>query len=222
VFRDALLVAGKDLRIEWRSRVATTQIVPFALTMLLLFGFALDPDTGMLRAAAAGLFWLAVLLSTVLVVQRSFSLETADGARDGLRLSGMDPASIFFGKAIAIGAQLFALQVVLALGAYVLFDASTSGLMTVLGTCVVATVGLASAGAVYGALVAGGRARETLLPLLFLPVVAPVLLAAARASEAALGSYATDAGPWMSLLVAFALLYAAVGSMVFGSLLEDA
>src|SRR5205807_2909519 len=109
MLRDALLVAGKDLRIERRSRVTTNQVAPFAVVVLVLFAFALDPDRGVLTRAAAGLFWVSVLFCAVLAVQRSFSVEAADGARDGLRLSGLDPAGVFLGKAGAVAAQLVVL-----------------------------------------------------------------------------------------------------------------
>ena len=93
MWRDALLVAGKDLRIEARSRVALWQVLPFALLSLVLFAFALGPGTAApARSAAPGLFWLAVLFSTVLATQRSFAIESGEGTRDGLRLSGIDPA----------------------------------------------------------------------------------------------------------------------------------
>src|SRR5438128_9373147 len=120
VFRDAALVAGKDLRIEARSRVGLNQVVPLALLMLLLFAFALDPGPagpgstrGVLAAATPGLFWVAVLFSGVLASQRSFALEAADGNRDALRLSGLDPAGMFLGKFAAIALQLLALEGVL-------------------------------------------------------------------------------------------------------------
>src|SRR5580658_2229428 len=74
MWRDALLVAGKDLRIEARSRVALWQVLPFALLVLILCAFALGPGTSALRSAAPGLFWLAVLFSTVLTTQRSFAI----------------------------------------------------------------------------------------------------------------------------------------------------
>src|SRR5947199_2459111 len=106
VFRDAALVAGKDLRIEARSRVATNQVAPFAVMVLVLFAFALDPDRGVLSTAAPGLFWVAVLFAALLAVQRSVAVEAADFARDGLRLSGLDPAGIFLGKAAAIALEL--------------------------------------------------------------------------------------------------------------------
>ena len=108
MWRDAGLVAGKDLRIEARSRVATNQVAPFAVMVLVLFAFAIDPDRGVLSKAAPGLFWVAVLFSALLAVQRSFSIEAADSARDGLRLSGLDPAGIFLGKAAAIALELMA------------------------------------------------------------------------------------------------------------------
>ena len=221
MWRDAVLVAGKDLRIEGRSRVATNQIAPFALLVLIVFAFALDPDRGILARASAGLFWVTVLFSALLAVQRAFAVESADGVRDSLRLSGLDPAGIFLGKAAAVAAQLALLQVVLAAGVVVLYDADLGGPALLLATCAAATVGLAAAGTVYGVLAAGLRVRETLLPLLLLPVVAPVLLGATRAWEAGMGISVDDGWRWAQLLGVFAVVYVTLGVLAFGSLLEE-
>jgi heme exporter protein B len=221
VFRDAALVAGKDLRIEARSRVATNQVAPFAVLVLVLFAFALDPDRGVLARASAGLFWLAVLFSGLLAVQRAFAIESDDAARDGLRLSGLDPAGIFLGKAGAVAAQLAALEVLLAAGVVVLYDVSLKGALLLVVTCIVATAGIAAAGTVYGVLAAGLRVRETLLPLLLLPVLAPVLLGATRASEAALGQELDSGWRWVQLLTTFAVVYVTFGVLAFGPLLEE-
>jgi heme exporter protein B len=221
VWRDARLVAAKDLRIEARSRVATNQVAPFAVLVLLLFAFALDPDRGILERAAAGLFWVAVLFSALLAVQRSFSLEAHDEARDGLRLSGMDPAGVFLGKAAAVALQLLALEVLLAVGVVVLYDVPLNGAVLLVVTCLAATAGLAAAGGIYGALAAGLRVRETLLPLLLLPVVAPVLVGATRASEAALGGVPGEGWPWAELLAVFAAAYVIFGVIAFGPVLEE-
>ena len=221
MLRDAALVAGKDLRIEARSRVTANQIAPFAVLVLVLFAFALEPDRGLLTRASAGLFWLAVTFSALLAIQRSFALESADGGRDGLRLSGLDPAAIFFGKAGAIAVELLALELLLGAGVVVLYGVELQGAVLLAITCAAATLGLAAAGTVYGVLAAGVRVRETLLPLLLLPIVAPVVLAATRASEAALGQSASDGWPWVRLLGVFAVVYAAVGALAFGPLLED-
>jgi heme exporter protein B len=221
MWRDAVLVAGKDIRVELRSRVATNQILPFALLVLILFAFALDPDRGFLGQAAPGLFWVAVLFSAVLAVQRSFAIEAADHAREGLRLSGLDPAGIFLGKATAVAAQLGVLEAVLTAGVVVLYGAHLQGALLLFGTCLAATVGLAAAGTAYGVLAASLRVRETLLPLLLLPVVAPVLLGATKAWEAGLAGHPGEGAPWLRLLGVFAVVYLALGVLAFGPLLEE-
>ena len=221
MFRDAALVAGKDLRIEVRSRVALNQVVPFALLVLVLFAFALDPDRGVLQRASGGLFWLAVAFSALLAVQRSFAVETADQARDGLRLWGLDPAGVFLGKAAAVAVQLLALEAALAAGVVVLYNTDLRGAGLLVLTCLAASVGLAAAGTVYGVLAANLGTRDTLLPLLVVPVVAPVVLGATRAWEAGLAGSSGEGWPWLRLLAVFAVLYTAFGVVAFGSLLED-
>ena len=223
MWHDALLVAGKDLRIEVRSRVALNQVAPFGVLVLVLFAFALEPDRGVLVRAAAGLFWIAVLLSALLAVQRSSSLESAPGVADAQRLSGLDPAGIFLGKAAAVAVQLAVLEVVLGIGVVVLYDVEINGVLTLIATAVATTVGLAAAGTLYGVLAAGLRVRETLLPLLLLPVVAPVLIAATRASETALTGLAVEVAPaaWLRLLAVFAVIYVAFGVVAYGMLLEE-
>ncbi len=223
MFRDALLVAGKDLRVERRSLVGLQQIVPLAVLVLVVFAFALDADRGVLTRAAAGLFWVAVLFSALLAVQRSQAVEGADGVRDAVRLSALDPAGIFLGKALAVAAQLLVLELVLGVGVVLLYDVDIDGMGTLAATAVAATAGLAAAGSLYGALAAGLRVRETLLPLLLLPVVAPVLIAATRASESALTStsFEVSAGDWLGLLGVFAVVYVSFGLFAYGPLLED-
>ena len=224
MLRDAALVAGKDLRLELRSRVTTNQVAPFALLVLVLFAFALDADEAVLDRATAGLYWIAVLFAGLLATQRAFTVEAADGNRDALRLSGLEPAGIFLGKLGAVVAELLALEVVLLAGVAFLYGADLGGpaSLALLGvTCVVATVGIGAAGCLYGALAAGLRVRETLLPLLVLPVLAPVLIAASRAFEDGLGTVGVDGWAWVSLLAVFAAVYSALGLACAATLLEE-
>jgi heme exporter protein B len=223
--RVARLVAAKDLRIEWRSRVVTNQVLPFAALTMAMFAFALDSDDVLTRVAP-GLVWLACLFAVLVVVQRSFALETADGALDAMRVAGVRPDGIFLGKSLALAAQLAVLQVVLLLAAVVLYRAELvlGGLLLLVVTFVAATLGLAFVGTLYGGLAAGAKGRETLLPLLLLPVVAPVLIGATRATEAALGTNGaspSEGWPWIGLLVLFAALFGAGGMFAFGSLIDE-
>jgi heme exporter protein B len=221
MWRDALLVAGKDLRIELRSRVVAHQVAPFAVLALVLFAFALGPDRSPLARAAPGLFWLAVLFAGLLAVQRSFALEAPEGTRDGLRLSGLDPAGIFLGKVAAVSLQLLALELLLTGGVVVLFGTHLRSGEVLAAASLLGTVGLAAVGVLYGSLSAGLRVRETLLPLLVLPVAAPVLLAGTRAWQVAAGLAPRDgAGGWLGLLAVFAAVYLALGVVVYGVLQE--
>lgn len=221
LWREAAVVAGKDLRIEARARVTLGQILPFGLIVILLFAFALDPDRGVLTRVAPGLFWIAVLLATLLAVGRAFAIETHHNARDGLRMAGLDSGAIFLGKAAAIALQLAVLEVVLGVAVIVMYGVDVHGLGVVLITATAATVGLAATGTLYGVLAAGLRLRETLLPLLLLPVIAPVMLGATRAFEDGLGGVPGDAWPWVGMLGVFAVLYTTIGVMAFGALWEE-
>jgi heme exporter protein B len=235
VWRDASLVLVKDLRVEWRSRVLFNQTLPLGILILVLFAFALDPAREtVLRPASPGLFWVAVIFVGVLAAQRSAAIETADGVRDATRLSGLDPAGMFLGKAGALAVELLGLEVALGLGVAVMYPVylRASGLAVMVVTVVATTIGLAAASTIYGALVAGYQARESLLPLLIMPIVAPILIGATRALESAFATTVdrkdlmstvnpSDGWPWVGLLGVFALVYVAAGLLAYGPLLED-
>ena len=214
--RDAVLVMTKDLRLEWRSKVGIGQVLPFSLLVVLLFAFALDPERGVLDRVTSGLFWVVVLFSSVLTIERSFSVEAADGIFDALRLSGLAPAAIYAGKVAALVVQLLAIEAVLAAAVAVFYDTTFRTPVLTVGVALVATVGIAAAGAVYGAVAARLRSGTTLLPLL-----APVLIGATRGFEVALGREAGPGWPWVALLGIFAVVYLTLGALLFRPLLED-
>jgi heme exporter protein B len=168
------------------------------------------------------LFWVTVLLCAVLTVQRSFGVEAVDGFLDAVRLSGMSPAGIYLGKVAALVVQLLALEAVLAFGVAIFYDTKFIGIPLLIAVSIAATLGIAGAGAVYGALAARLRSRDTLLPLLLLPLLAPVLISATRGFEVSLEREAVTGWPWAALLGIFALVYLTLGSFLFRPLLEDA
>lgn len=224
-WRVARLVAAKDLRVERRSRVLLNQILPFAGVTMVMFAFALDASD-VLERVAPGLVWLATLFSLLVLVQRAFAIEADDGALDTLRVAGVDPVAIFWGKSMALAVQLAVLEVVLLGAAIVLYgaDVPAGGVVLLVTTLITATCGLACVGTLYGGLTAGFSGRETLLPLLVLPVVAPVLIGATRAVEAALGTGGvalSEGWPWIGLLTVFAVAFGVGGALAFGPLIEE-
>lgn len=217
----ALLIAGKDLEIEWRSRVTTARVLPFAGVLVLLFAIALDPDRGLLPRVAPGLFWLAAVLAALLAIGRSFAIERENRAGVTLLLSGVDPASMYLGKTLALTVELLVLEALVGLGMVALYDVTPREIGVLAAGAVLATAGIAAAGTLYGAVVVSDRGRESLLALLLLPVLVPVLLGATRLFETALTG-GNDADLWMGLLAVFAALYGGIGVLVFGALIEEA
>lgn len=216
------LVAGKDLLIERRSRVALTQIAPFAILVLVMFGLSLGSSgNATLRTVSPGLYWVTVLFAAILAIQRSFTIDQADGVPDALRLAGLHPTAIFLGKALAIAIQLLALQVVLVAGIVILYNSSIEDPLLLVLSGVAAVVGVSAAGTLYGVLASDLNVRDSLLPLLLLPVLAPVLMAATRAFGDALGEVAVDGWAWLGVLGLFAVIYVVFGALAYGVLLEE-
>jgi heme exporter protein B len=221
--RIALAVARKDALAELRGRSATTSTLFFAALVLLLFGFALGPDAGRLAQAAPGLLWLALIFAGLLAVARLHQLETDDGALEQLALYPVARRAIYLGKALAgFGAMLVlgALLVPL-MGLLYAVDllAAWPGL---LAAVLLGTLGFAAVGTFYAGVTVRLRAREVMLPLLVLPVIAPLLLAAVKATSAALtGDPFGELAAWLQLLVAFDIVMLIVGAGTYGFLLEE-
>lgn len=221
--RVALAIARKDALSELRGRHATVSTLFFAAVVLLLFGFALGPDSARLAAAAPGFLWLAVVFAGLLAVSRLHLLETDDGALEQLALYPVSRRAIYAGKALG-GLGVMLLLGVLVLGAVGILFAVDIGAAwpALLVTVILGALGVAAVGTFYAGITVRLRAREVMLPLLILPVLAPLLLAAVKATAAALaGDPLGELGAWLQLLAAFDLLMLVAGLATYGYLLED-
>ena len=221
LLRQAATVAAKDLRIEVRGRYAVGAVLPFAATVLVAFGLSLGPGRSLLQRTAPGVLWLAVTFASVLSFRRAYEAEGEDGALEGLVLAPIDKAAVFLGKAAAVAAQLLALELAVILLVVGLFDLSLgSDPLALAASFVTGTVGLAAVGSLFGVLAESPRAREAVFPLLVLPLATPVIVSGVRATELA-STGRGGAGAWLGLGLAFDLVFLAVGTLVFGHLLED-
>ena len=137
MIRTALLVAGKDLRIERRSRVLLWQVVPFGVMALLLSGLALGPDAAGHSKAAPGLFYLVVVLVALLMINRSHAIEARPGTRASIQTLGLDPAGVFVGKSLALCVELWASALVLLAGSVVVLHTQLHGTLVALPSIVV-------------------------------------------------------------------------------------
>ena len=222
MLRDAWLIARKDLRIEIRSRIITNQIAPYTLLILVLFGFALDADTETLRDTGPGLFWVSILLVAILAIQRAVDIENSDSAQDRLLLSPISSLSLFIGKTVGLFLQLIVLEILMMIAMVTLFDSSIDDFSLIIVSGIIATIAIASTGTLYGVLSTGLGVRETLLPILLLPVLAPVVVGATRAFGDGFGRVNADGWAWVGLLSVVAVLYTVLGMLAYGQLLEEA
>jgi heme exporter protein B len=176
-FGDVFALARKDLLLELRSRDTLPAMLLFVVSTLVVFHFALPAETS--QRAETGLLWVALLFTALLGLVRAFVAEREQRVLDGLVLAPCDRSAIWLGKSLGVVAFLAAAEVV-ALPAYALFFGPVGWALVV--AVALADVGLAAVGTLLAAMAAAGRARELLLPLLFLPLVIPVVVGGVGAS----------------------------------------
>jgi heme exporter protein B len=220
--KDLLAALRKDLLLQWRGRAQLVAIFAFGAAALLLFSFAIGPDSAALRQHAAGFLWLGLLLASTLSLAESFEREVEEQALEGLLLLPASERSLYYGKALANWLHLTLLGAALVPIMVVLYDAGTLRLLSLLGVIALGTAGLSAPGTLYAAMTSQTRARQTLLPLLLFPLVVPVLLAAVKATSLLiLGDPMAQFRPWIMLLSAFAVVHWSIGGLLFGRVVED-
>jgi heme exporter protein B len=216
-------IARKDALAELRGRQVAGSTLFFATLVLLLFGFALGPDSRKLADAAPGLLWLAIVFGSLLAVARLHQLEADDGALEELARYPVERHAIYLGKLLAGLAAVLMLGGVLLPVVAILYGIDLgSAWPALLVTLVLGAIGLAAVGTFYAGVTVRMQAREVMLPLLMLPVIAPLLLAAVRATSAALlGDPLGELAAWLQLLAVFDVVMVAAGAATYGHLLEE-
>jgi heme exporter protein B len=174
---DVGALARKDLRLEFRARDTLPAMLLFVMSTLVVFHFVLPGDSSEL--AATGLLWVAIIFTALLGLSRAFAAEREQGVLDGLVLAPSDRSAIWLGKALSILVFLVLAEVV-ALPAFALVFADVDGAMIV--GVLLADLGIAAVGTLLAAMAAASRARELLLPLLFLPLAIPIVVGGVGAS----------------------------------------
>ena len=175
---DVGALARKDLRLELRARDTLPAMLLFVVSTLVVFHFTLPQNAS--RLAAFGLLWVALIFTALLGLTRCFAAEREQDVLDGLVLAPSDRSAIWLGKAIAMLAFLAAAEVV-ALPAFALFfDPGIDG-RTLAGVAL-ADLGICTVGTLLAGMAAASRARELLLPLLFLPLAIPIVIGGVGAS----------------------------------------
>lgn len=221
--RNVATLVAKDLRLEWRSRTRINATVFFALLTLLLFSFAAGPAQSLQSANAPGYLWLALMLSSILLLGESLRLEFENDSFEALRLMAVDARALFLAKALTNAFFCFVLGVILVPVAVGLYGAEIKlGVPRLIGVIALGTFAIAAPGTLYATIAAQIRARDVLLPLLLFPVLVPGLLASVRASALIMqGDPMDQTGSWLMLLGVFDALYWILCTLMYGRVLED-
>lgn len=216
-------IVWKDFTAERRTKANFNAVLFMAVLTLIMFGFALGPDTEALREVAGGVVWLTILFSGVLSFNRSYEQELEGGALDALLLYPGQRRSIFLGKLIANLAFVLLVEVVLIPLATVLYDLHlVQAALPLAGILLLGTFGFVTLGTFYAAMASRVRAREVLLPLLLFPMLIPLLVGAVEATTAMLaGDVMGDSRVWVRLMIIFDVIFLFVCLWAFDFVIEE-
>ena len=216
-----LAVFAKDALLEVRTKDIIVSVPVFALLVIVIFNFALDPTPNTVAMIAPGILWVAYTFGGVLGLNRSFAIERDRGNIHGLMLAPVGRDVIYFGK--FLGNLTFMLLIEAAV--YPIFAVLFNLPLWVPGlapVALLATVGIAAVGTVFAAMAVNTRSREVMLPVLFFPVVVPVIVAAVEASGGLIrGDGSGDLTRWLPLIGAFDAVFLVICPAAFSMVLEE-
>ncbi len=221
--RKVVAIVWKDIVAELRTKEMFSAMFVFAVLVIVVFNFAFDlrVNSEQVRQVAPGALWVSFVFAGVLGLNRAFVMEKDRGCLEGLLLAPVDHTAIYFGKMLStvlfmLVVEAFVLPVFTAFLGVNLFNLRLV-LIVVLGT-----LGFAGVGTILSAMTAQTRAREVLLPILLLPVAAPVLIAAVKATAGVLDGLPTaEILRWVQLLVAFDVIFPAAAFMTFDFVVKE-
>ena len=223
MFRHVFAIAGKDLRLEWRTRTSLLSAAVFAALTLLVFNFARDPTAVATVDLAPSVLWVTVAFASVVAMNRAFTVERENNAFDGLLLAPVSRELIFLGKYVAN--LIFVLGVeAIALPLFVLFFNLDLGkaLGPLLVTLLLATIGFVAVGTLFSAIVARTRFAELMLPVLLLPFMVPPLIYAVKVTVPLLaGRPLSELLPGLTFIGVYDVVFLTLALLLFPAVVDE-
>jgi heme exporter protein B len=214
-------ITWKDLRAEIRSRELINSMLLFTLMTVLVFSLALELDANARQSIVAGVLWVTIVFAGMLGLGRSLAAEKDRGSLDALLLAPIDRSALFFGKMIANLLFVLVIALLLLVLLTVMFNITLIHPLLVL-IVFLGSLGFTTVGTLLSSMTVHARARETLLPILLMPVVLPILISAVRASTAVLNELPSeDWLPWIRLLAVGDVLFLAAAYVLFDFVVEE-
>jgi heme exporter protein B len=221
---DAWRIAKKDLLIEYRTRSGLLAAAVFSILAAVIFRFTWDPTAIPASDLAPGVLWVIFTFAGLLGLNRSFGLELADRAYDGLLASPVSRESVFAGKMLANLVFVVTVQALVLPAVALFFDLRVgSAWFSIVGIVLLAALGLSAVGTLFAAIAANTRLAELLLPMMTLPFFVPLVIPAAQATSVLMSgrALASDGMAWLKLLLAFDLVFVSACIVMFPFTIEE-
>jgi heme exporter protein B len=216
-----ITITWKDTLSEIRTKEIVSSVLVFTILVIVIFNFAFAASQEMMRLVAPGILWATFAFAGVLSLNRAFVPENEQGCLEGLMLCPVGREVIYAGK--LLGSLLFMLVIeAIALPIFTfLFNLPVLSLQMVT-IAILATIGFVAVGTLFSALAVNTKARELVLPVLFLPVVVPVIISAVEASRLALaGEPWGKLASWLQIIGAFDVIFLVVSYLIFAFVIEE-
>jgi heme exporter protein B len=221
--RLALIVAGKDIRAELRSRTALLSAIVFAALVLVVFNFARDPTALAVVDLAPSVLWVTFALAAMLALNRAFTIERENAALDGLLLAPLPRGALFAGKLLANLAFVCTVEAI-TLPLFVLFfNVDLTGIwLGIAGVTLLATIGFVAVGTIFSAMAVRTRFAELMLPVLLLPFMVPPLIGAVQVTSRLLaGRPLSEMLGWLRLLALYDVVFVTLCAMAFSAVVDE-
>ena len=218
---EVFAILWKDIISELRTKEIATSVLVFGLLVIVIFNFAFEPGPDTLGLVAPGILWVAFTFAGVLGLNRTFATEKENQCLEGLMLCPVERHTIYWGKLAGSFTFMLIVEAIITPIFLILFNIPI--FMPKLALIILlATVGFASVGTLFSALAANTKARDIMLPILFFPVIIPVIIAAVEATGMILeGKPWGDMLNWLGIIVAFDAIFLVVSALVFQFVIEE-
>tara|TARA_B100001123_G_scaffold28492_2_gene30281 strand:+ start:68 stop:757 length:690 start_codon:yes stop_codon:yes gene_type:complete len=215
------VMVRKDFLLEIRSKDVVLPVFIFSFLVVVTFNFALQSTPNTANLVVPGILWVSILFGAIVGFGRMFLSESEQGAFQGLLTAPIGRDVIFFGKVISNVLFLLLIELILLPILVVLFNVTLSPLY-MLYVSIPALIGISLSGMLFAAISMNMRAKEVMLPILFLPVVVPIILGAVESTYGVMNGNNLDYFlKWIVLMIVFDLIYSVLGPVSFTVIVED-
>ena len=214
-------IGRKDLLLETRNKDVIVAISAFALLVLMIFTFAIDINQVSAKLTGPGILWASIAFAGVTGLNRAFALELEGNTLEALMLAPISRDLIYAGKMFGNFLFITAAQIIVIPIFAVLFNLAVLR-WEMLVVSLLTTIGFSAIGTLFAAMTIRVRAREVMLPLLFLPVVTPLIMAAVESTSHVVNDSSwPEIYQWIQLAIAFDIAFIVISAFIFQQILED-